>query len=84
MGYIIELNTVDPQGAYSILDLPEGAYYRGGLFTKLSDKDIFGSFFSSLSHILPNQHTIFRLKYINLTVFIPNHTIINMQGCLPK
>ena len=32
-------------GAYLISDLPEGGLNReGGLFTKLSDKDTFGSF----------------------------------------
>ena len=58
-----------PRGrAHLISDLPEGGLNReGGLFTKSSDKDIFGSFSVLLPHILRNQHTILRLKYINST-----------------
>ena len=45
-----------------MLDPPGGGLIReGGLFTKSSNKDIFGSFSVLLSHILGNQHTIFRL-----------------------
>ena len=68
---------LSPQGAYLISDLPEGGLNReggllerGGLFTKLSDKDIFGSFSVLLSHSLRNQGTILRLKYVNLTQFL--------------
>ena len=58
-----------------------GTDYRGGcLFTKSIDKDTFGSFSVLLFHILRNQHTTLRLKYINSTVFIPNHTRIDVQG----
>ena len=62
-------------GAYLISNLPEGGLIErglireGGLFIKSSDKDIFGSFSVLLSHILRNQHTILRLKYINSTQF---------------
>ena len=55
---------------------------EGGLFTKSSDKDIFCSFSVLLSHILQNQHTIIAQIYKFDTVFIPNHTKINMQACV--
>ena len=62
---------LSPRGAYLILDLPEGGLLeRGGLFTKSSEKDIFGSFSVLLFHILRIQHTIFRLKYTNSTQFL--------------
>ena len=69
---------LSPRGAYLILDLPEGGgliregglLERGGLFTKSSEKDIFGSFSVLLFHILRIQHTIFRLKYTNSTQFL--------------
>ena len=68
---------LSPRGAYLILDLPEGGLNReggllerGGLFTKSSDKDIFGSFSVLLSHSLRNQGTILRLKYVNSTQFL--------------
>ena len=41
-----------------------------GLFTKSSDKAIFGSFTVLSSHILRNQLTILWLKYINSTQFL--------------
>ena len=47
-----------------------GLLERGGLFTKSSDKDIFGSFSVLLSHNLRNQGTILRLKYVNSTQFL--------------
>ena len=60
-----------------MLDLPEGGLNReggllerGGLFTKSSEKDIFGSFSVLLFHILQIQHTIFWLKYTNSTQFL--------------
>ena len=63
---------LSPQGAYLISDLPEGGLNReGGLFTKSSDKTIFGSFSVLLSHILRNQGTILRLKYVDLCLFVP-------------
>ena len=43
------------------------------MFTKSSYKDIFGSFSVLLSHILGNQHTMLRLKYITST-YIPGDT----------
>ena len=49
----------------------EGLTRDGGLLTKSSDKDVFWSFTVLLSHILRNQHTILRLKYINSTQFYP-------------
>ena len=62
---------LSPPGAYLISHLPEGGLNReGGLFTKSSDKDIVGSFSVLLSHILRNQDTILRLKYVNLTQFL--------------
>ena len=68
---------LSPRGAYLISDLPEGGLNReggllerGGLFTKSSDKDIFGSFSVLLSHSLRNQGTILRLKYVNSTQFL--------------
>ena len=78
----IIINTVEAllrtRGTYLILDLPEGGLDReecslqggGGLFTKSSEKDIFGSFSVPLFHILRIQHTIFRLKYTNSTQFL--------------
>ena len=63
---------LSPRGAYLILDLPEGGLNReGGLFTKSSEKDIFGSFSVPLFHILRIQHTIFRFKYTDSTQFFP-------------
>ena len=47
--------------------IERGLVREGGSFTKSSDKDIFGNFSTLLSHILQNQHTISRLKYINST-----------------
>ena len=47
-----------------------GRVREGGLFTKSSDKDIFGSFSVLLSHILQNQDTILRLKYVSATQFL--------------
>ena len=66
-------SSIKPLGDYLILDLPDrglierGLIREGGLFKKLSDMDIFGSFSVLLLHILQNQHTILRLKYINST-----------------
>ena len=80
-------SSVKSLGAYLISELPEGVLNReggGGFFTKSSDKDIFGSFSVLLSHILRNQHTILRLKYMNSRQFISNHTKINMQGCVTR
>ena len=56
--------------AYLIWVFPtEGGFdTEGGLFTKSSDKDIFGSFSVLLSHILRNQHTV--LPHINSTQFL--------------
>ena len=51
-------------GAYFFSDLPEGGFKErrlireGGLSTKSSEKDIFGSFSLLLSHILRIRHTI--------------------------
>ena len=74
-----------PRGAYLISDLPEdGLLERGGLFKKLCDKDIFGSFSVLLLNILLNQHTILRFKYVTSTHFYLNHTKINLQGCVAK
>ena len=70
-----------PRGAYLISDLPEGGLSREGergLFKKLSDKYIFGSFSVLSSHILRNQHSILRLKYINSTQFLPQ-TILKLR-----
>ena len=47
-----------------------GLLEKGGLFTKSSEKDVFGSFSVPLFHILRIQHTIFRLKYTNSTQFL--------------
>ena len=83
---------LSPPGAHLISDLPEGEpnrerglLERGDLFTKSSDKDIFGSFSFPLSHILRNQHTTLRLKYMNSTQFL-SQTILNfnMPGCVAK
>ena len=60
-------SSIKPPVAYLISDLPGG----WGLFTKSSDKDIFGSFSVLLPHILRNQDTTLRLKYINSTPFFP-------------
>ena len=54
-----------------------GLLERGGLFTKSSEKDIFGSFSVPLFHILRIQHTIFRLKYTNSTQFL-SHIILKL------
>ena len=45
-----------------------GLIREGGLFTKSSNK--FGGFSVLLSHILRNQDTILRLKYVNSTQFL--------------
>ena len=75
---------LSPRGAYLILDLPEGGLNReggllerGGLFTKSSEKDIFGSFSVPLFHILRIQYTIFRLKYTDSTQFL-SHIILKL------
>ena len=83
MSFVIDQSTVkalfSPRGANLISNLAEGGLIERGLiregglfslFTKSSDKDIFGSFSVPLSHILRNQHTILRLKYINSTQFL--------------
>ena len=54
------------QGGYSILDTPEG-----GLFKKLNEKDIYGTFISLSLYILQIQHTISGVEYINSTEFYP-------------
>ena len=68
---------LSPRGAYLISDRPEGGglierglIREGGLFTKFSHKDIFGSFSVLSSHILHIQHTIFLPKCINSTQFL--------------
>ena len=75
---------LSPRGAYLILDLPEGGLNRDGgllerrgLFTKSSEKDIFGSFSVPLFHILRIQYTIFRLKYTDSTQFL-SHIILKL------
>ena len=68
---IYRKSSIKPPGDYLISDLLEGGLIEGGLFTKSSDKDIFGSFSVLSSHILRNQHTILRLKYINSIQFYP-------------
>ena len=50
--------------------IERGLSARRDLLTKLSDKDVFGSFSVPLSHILLYQHTTLRLKYINSTRFL--------------
>ena len=77
-------SSIKPPGAYLILDLPEGGLNReggllerGGLFTKSSEKDIFGSFSVPLFHILRIQQTIFRLKYTDSTHFL-SHIILKL------
>ena len=64
----------------------EGKLNReGGLSKKSNDKVTFGSFSVLLSHILQNQHTILRAQIHKfVTVFIPNHTKINLQHCVAK
>ena len=64
-----------PRGAYLILDLAEGGLMERGLFTK--SNDIFGSFSVLLSHILWNQQTILRFRYINSTQFL-SQTILKL------
>ena len=44
-----------------------GLNREGGLFIKLNDKDILGSFSAVSSHILQNQHTILQVRHINST-----------------
>ena len=76
---------LSPQGVYLILDTSEGGLLeRGNLFTKSSDRDIFGNFSVLLSHILWNQHTIYGSIHKFDTVCLPNHIKINMQGCVAK
>ena len=83
---------LSPRGAYLISDLPEGGLNReggllerGGLFTKSSEKDIFGSFSVLLFHILRIQHTILRLKNTNSTQFLSQIILkINVLGCVAK
>ena len=40
-----------------------------GLFTKLSNKDIFGNFSALIPHILRTQHTILRATYLTSNIF---------------
>ena len=54
-----------------------GLLESGGLFTKSSETDIFGSFSVPLFHILRIQHTIFRLKYTDSTQFL-SHIILKL------
>ena len=56
-----------PGGLFNFGPSRGGLNREGGLFTKSSDKDIFGSFSVLLSHILRNQGTILRLKYVKST-----------------
>ena len=86
-------SSIKSQGAYLISDIPEGGLIeRGGLIEKgaylkkSSDKGIFGSFSVHLPYILQIQHAILRLKDKNsiYIVFIPNHTKINLKGCIAK
>ena len=62
----ITVKPLSHRRVYLILDAPEGCLIErgliGDLFTKSSDKDIFGSFSVLLSHILQNQRLILRLK----------------------
>ena len=69
-------SSVKPPEGLLISDLTEGGGLNreGGLFIKSSDKDIFGSFSVLLSHVLLNQHTILRRKYVYSTQFL-SHTI---------
>ena len=66
------------RGAYLVSDLPEGGLIdrglirNGGLFTKSSDSDIFGSFSVLLSHILRNQDAILRLNVNSTQSLFPN------------
>ena len=50
--------------------IERGHIEEGGLFTKSSDKDTFSRFSVLSSHILRNEHTILRFKYINSTPFL--------------
>ena len=50
--------------------LERGLIREGGLFTKSSNKDIFGSFSVLSSHIFRNQGTILGLEYVNSTQFL--------------
>ena len=76
-------SSIKPPSAYLISDHPEGGLIErgriteGGLFTKSSDKDIFGSFSVLLSRILRNQHTILRLTNINSTQLL-SQTILKL------
>ena len=47
--------------------MERGVIREGGLFKKLDDSDIYDSFISLLPNILRIQHTILRIKYIQLT-----------------
>ena len=53
----------------------------GGLFIKSSDKDIFGSFAVLLSHILRNQRTILRPKYIKSKVPPAVPKTVRLSNC---
>ena len=59
-----------PGGLFNFGPSRGGLIREGGLFIKSSDKDIFGSFSVLLSHILRNQGTTLRLKYVNSTQFL--------------
>ena len=61
MGYYRKCSINPPGGLFNFGPSRGGLIREGGLFTKSSDKDIFGSFSVLLSHILRNQHTILRL-----------------------
>ena len=62
-----------------------GLVRNGRLFTKSSDKGIFGSFSVPLSHIFAKSTYKFTAKIRKFdTVFIPNQTKISMEGCVDK
>ena len=71
--------SIKPQGGglFNFGPSRGGLNREGNLFTKSSDKDMFGSFSALLSHILRNKHTILRLKYRNSTQFL-SKTIIKL------
>ena len=63
---------LSPQGGFFDFGDSRGGLIReGGLFKKLNEEDICGSFINFLPHMLLIQDAILRVKYIILTDFYP-------------
>ena len=57
-------------GLYLFSETPGGLLEKGGLVTKLNDKDISDNFLVFALHILQIQHSILRVKYTTSAQFL--------------